>query len=203
VSSKGRKKVENNEFYPTDRRVVYSLMETDLIDLPGGWWIEPCAGTGRIVEAVNEGRDDVRWLMTEINEWFEPYLRRIRREQDCITEFEDFVTMDWPYGRASVAIFNPPFSLTLEFIKAAMDRADWVVCLQRQGWFGTKDRSPWLRAHCPDVLQLPFRPSFRPDGKTDSIEYAWFVFPPGCNDGRRSGKIGMLDRPKNGQVEMF
>lgn len=204
MSAKGRgKEVEEGEFYPTPRDVVLALLETDLVTLPGGIWIEPCAGTGRIISTVNEFREDVDWRMCEINETFAQYLNPLRRKNDVILPYGDFVHRKWPYHKADVLIMNPPFSLTFQFIKAALERAHWVVCLQRQGWFGTTGRSPWLRDHCPDDFQLPWRPSFRPDGSTDNCEYCWFIWPPGSVDGRREGRIAMLDRPKGGQRSLF
>jgi hypothetical protein len=206
LSAKGRKghEVEDDEFYPTDRDVVLSLIETNLIDLPGGVWIEPCAGTGRIISTVNDARSDIDWIMCELNSSFDPYLSRIVREgKDIIAPYGDFVHRKWPYPLADVLIMNPPFSLTFQFVKAALERARIVLCVQRQGWFGTKGRSPWLRVHCPDTFQLPWRPSFRPDNKTDNCEYCWFHWPEGSKEGRREGRIAMLDFPRSGQRSLF
>ena len=204
MSAKGRKgtAVEENEFYPTPREVILALLEQ--VPLPEGRWIEPCAGTGRIVSTVNDFRSDVDWIMCEINSNFEPHLSRLTRgEKDIIAPFGDFVHRKWPYPMAEVLIMNPPFSLTFQFVKAGLERARNVVCLQRQGWFGTSGRAPWLAQHCPDVFQLPWRPSFRPDGSTDSCEYCWFVWPSETLDGRRSGRIMMLDKPRSGQQSLF
>ena len=97
-----------------------------------------------------------------------------------------------------------PCALTFEFVKAAGRRAIWVVCLQRQGWFGTKGRSPWLAEHIPDIRQLPERPSFRPDGSTDNCEYCWFIWPPGAiEEPRYEGDVSMLRMPDGGQQSLF
>lgn len=205
MSAKGRqgKEVEEGEFYPTDRKVVLALLESSLVKLPGGTWIEPCAGTGRIVSAVNEFRGDVDWILCEISDRFSQFLDPLVGENDILVPYGDFVYRKWPYPKADVLIMNPPFSLTFQFVKAALERAHWVVCLQRQGWFGTTGRSPWLRRHCPDDFQLPWRPSFRPDKNTDNCEYCWFVWPPGSDKGRREGRIAMLDMPSSGQQSLF
>jgi hypothetical protein len=211
VSAKGRKgkEVEENEFYPTERKAIFALLESDLLSLPGGIWIEPCAGTGRIVSTVNDFRNDVNWVMCELNENFDPYLRQlIRPGRDLIIPYGDFVHRDWPGCLrddfvADVLIMNPPFSLTLQFVKAGLKRARHVVCLQRQGWFGTVDRAKWLEKHCPSSFQLPWRPSFRPDGKTDNCEYSWYHWPPGSLEGRREGRLAMLSEPAGGQQPLF
>jgi len=200
MSSKGRREVEGDEFYPTDRKAILSLLESKLVKLRGGVWIEPCAGTGRIVSTVNEFRSDVRWVICELNPDFDRDLSPLcRPNRDLILPYGDFVHRKWTLPRAEVLIMNPPFSLTFQFVLAGLERARHVVCLQRQGWFGTKERSPWLTKHCPDSLQLPWRLSFRPDGRTDSCEYCWFHWPPGSAQGRREGRLAMLKYPIGGQ----
>lgn len=204
MSSKGKREVEENEFYPTEREVIYSLIESDLVKLPGGTWIEPCAGTGRIVSAVNEMRNDISWVLCELNDYFDPQLRAVRGARDEILPYGDFVHREWIHPIADVLIMNPPFSLTMQFVQAAMLRARHVVCLQRQGWFsGGAGRDTWLTKYCPDEGTLPWRPSFRPDGKKDSCEYSWFHWPDKARLGRRVGRKFMLDHPKKGQMVLF
>jgi hypothetical protein len=206
LSAKGRKgkQVEEAEFYPTPRPVILALLESDRVELPGGVWIEPCAGTGRIIKTVNDFRDDVDWRMVELQDQFDSYLRPlVRPGRDAILPYGDFVHREWEEPKADVLIMNPPFSLTLQFVQAGLKRARIVVCLQRQGWFGTQDRAPWLTRHCPDSNQIPWRPSFRPDGKVDNCEYSWFVWPEGSDAGRREGRICMLERPRAGQQALF
>lgn len=198
MSAKGRKTKTAEtgaEFYPTPTDAILSLIESPLVTLPGGVWIEPCAGTGRIVSTVNQSRSDVRWILCEIDPRVGEHLAPLLRDQDVLLPFGDFVSRDWSLPVADVCIFNPPFSLTMAFVIAAMARARNVVMLQRKGWFGTQARSPWMRRHCPDVLTLPVRPSFTPDGSTDSTEYDWFVWPEGQHD-RRLGRVAMLDEPR-------
>jgi hypothetical protein len=198
MDSGDREEVELAEFFPTPRWAIKSLLESDQLILPGGIWIEPCAGTGRIISTVNSYRDDVDWIVIELLERFESYLRPlIRPGRDAMGKFGDFVHRPWSRPYADVLIMNPPFSLAMDFVKTAFRRAAWVVCLQRQNWF-SKPREAWLRKHCPDAYALPKRASFRPDGKTDSCEYSWFVWPPG-NRKRRCGKLTMLELPGEGQ----
>jgi len=204
MSKKGKRKVEENEFYPTEREVVYSLLESDLVTLPGGTWIEPCAGTGRMISAVNERRKDVKWIMCELNNEFDPYLRDLQRKSDIILPYGDFVHREWEIPMADVLIMNPPFSLTMQFVQVALLRARIVVCLQAQGWFsGGAGRGPWLTKYCPDKGQLPWRPSFRPDGKKDSSEYCWYMWPKDSLKGRRFGMTFMLEKPTGGQLSIF
>ena len=191
------------EFYPTPAEAILPILETDLIALPGGVWIDPCAGTGRIVRTVNDVRDDVRWLIVELDERFRPQLEAlVRPGRDELLPFGDFIHRDWPFPTADVLVMNPPFEHAFDFARTALTRAHEVLMLQRQGWFGTKGRSAWLRQHCPNVLQLEERPSFTPDGATDSADYPWFHWPRGGHD-RREGRVAVLAPPRAGQRDLF
>jgi hypothetical protein len=198
VSARGRKKadgprteVADFEFYPTPRETVLALIDSPLLALPGGTWIEPCAGSGRINSTVNSRRDDVAWLLCEIDERHRPALDLTLRDDDVLLPFGDFVLREWPYRRADVCLMNPPFSHALAFVEVAMKRARTVVMLQRIAWM-CPARAPWLRLHAPDVYAVPKRPSFTGNGATDMAEYAWFVWPEGEHD-RRLGRVAMLD----------
>lgn len=205
MSAKGRKRkdappteVADFEFYPTPSEAIISLVESPLVALPGGHWIDPCAGSGRIPSVINASRDDVKWTMVEIDERHRPVLRSTFRDCDSMLAFGDFVTMNWPYGkRADVLVMNPPFSHALAFVMAGFDRADIVVMLQRTNWLAPA-RASWLRRHMPNVYQLPKRPSFTGDGKTDAAEYSWFVWP--TRETRRCGVVAMLDNPRQGRT---
>ena len=52
------------EFYPTPETAILPILETPLLVLPGGTWIEPCAGSGAIVRTVARKRSDVRWILS-------------------------------------------------------------------------------------------------------------------------------------------
>ena len=194
MSSKGRKDQPENiaEFFETPAWCIESLISSDIISLPGGTWIEPCSGKGSINKTINKMRDDVDWVLAEIQEEFQPDLAKtVRIGRDKLLPACDYLSIDWQEPIAEVAIFNPPFSITMEFIETSFKRAKWVACLQRLNFFGSLTRAPWLRKYCPDIFSFPKRASFRPDGKTDSIEYGWMIFPPQRE--RREGRIAMLE----------
>jgi len=75
-----------------------------------------------------------------------------------------------------VCITNPPFSLAMPFITTAFEHAKMVVMLLRLNFIGSEKRADFMRTYAPDIYTLPNRPPFRGDGKTDSIEYGWFVW---------------------------
>ncbi len=84
---------------------------------------------------------------------------------------------------------NPPFLLAQEFITTALTyrkcESSLVVMLSRLNFLGSKKRASWWRDNPAHIYVTPKRPSFRADGKTDSIEYAWFVW----RDGKTSVTI--------------
>jgi hypothetical protein len=195
--------VTGAEFFPTDAWVIDALLSSTLVHLPGGRWLEPCAGTGSIVRTVNHARSDVRWTMCEIDPAFEGHLRPLLRAGDDLLPFGDFISAAPSLPRADVGIFNPPFKHSMAFVEAMLACCGWVAMLNRAGWFGSEGRAPWLRAHTPKYrLTLPKRPSFRPDGGTDSCEYEWFVWPPGDRN-RSDGVFAMLDMPRGGQLDLI
>lgn len=190
-----------SEFHPTPVSAILPILETDQLALPGGVWIEPCAGTGRIVRTVNETRDDVAWRLFELDPTFEPQLSAlVRPGRDKLAPFGDFVTRRWPstWSKADVLIMNPPFSLAMDFLRVALERAHHVLMLQSNNWFGSQDRAPWLRKFAPDQFTLAKRPSFREDGQTDGVEYSWFYWGPGGRE-RRYGRLVMLELARGGQ----
>ena len=55
---------QKDDFYATPSWCVRALLRT--VDLPGGAWFEPAVGTGAIVRAVNQLRQDVSWTIADI-----------------------------------------------------------------------------------------------------------------------------------------
>ncbi|TLX52050.1 SAM-dependent methyltransferase [Pseudoalteromonas ruthenica] len=84
-----------------------------------------------------------------------------------------------------VVITNPPFNLSVEFAQKALEQVQcggYVVLLQRLNWLGSIGRKEfWQNAPLHSFYVHSKRPSFYPElqNKTDSIEYAHFVFKKG------------------------
>lgn len=82
-----------------------------------------------------------------------------------------------------LVIGNPPFVYALEFVEASIALAaptrGTVAMLLRLAFLEAQERAPFHAAHPSDVHPFASRPSFTPDGKTDSAAYAWFVWGPG------------------------
>lgn len=189
MSSTNRSAVRNdNDFYPTPAWCVDRLVEA--VDLPGGRWLEPAAGRGAIVAAVNARRADVRWSVVEA--FPQPEDRAVYGRLGVgvadIAHTDFLATEPDPAAEPfQVIITNPPFNQAMEFVTQAMTyRPRAIAMLLRLNFLGTEGRAAFMRTHAPDVYVLPNRPSFSGKG-TDSIEYAWFVWP-----GRRPRKAGRI-----------
>jgi len=66
ATGRGRERDEH-DFYETPAWCVHRLLEA-VPQLPGGAWLEPCAGKGAIIRAVNEVRKDpIHWTAVEID----------------------------------------------------------------------------------------------------------------------------------------
>lgn len=184
---------DSQDFYPTPSWCVDRLLEE--VDPPGGTWLEPAAGRGDIVAAVSEKRCDVRWKLIEAHRHDED--RAAYRRLGVLARdvhhrsFLDVAPSDLK-ERIDVVITNPPFSLAMEFVTHAMTFKPGVIAmLLRLNFLATEGRAPFMRRHAPDVFVLPNRPSFTGGRKTDSIEYAWFVWPGARR--RKSGRVRVLD----------
>jgi hypothetical protein len=172
--------------YPTPRWCVHRLLEA--YELPCGPWLEPCAGAGSIIQAVNEVREDVGWFANEIDPQYEGALRGLHVD----VTIGDAQTLVAP-GAARVTITNPPFGPSLDILRNLLQYDALVIFLQRLNW-SCGPRRELFRAEKPSVFPLPDRPSFmdfyeeetpeKLEAQTDSIEYAWFVF-----DGRAQFRV--------------
>lgn len=139
--------------------------------------VEPFAGDGAIVRKIMG-----EWVTYEIRDVKPPSQRH-----NCC----DFLTVREIDVNVCAVVTNPPFSLAEEGIRHSRylyPDAD-LVFLLRLNFLGSSGRLPlWRDLGAPDVFVLPNRPSFT-GGKTDSCEYAWFVWPPSKRD---FGRIRVL-----------
>lgn len=192
MSSKNRKARDQNpsEYFPTPAWCVDRFLEKKL--LPGGRWLEPCAGHGDIIAATNafgyQTEKPIHWTANELRTDTEDKLAEYAHE----VRIGDYLAWEPPH-RYNVSISNPPFSIAMEVILKALEMSGWVVMLLRLNYLGTTDRNEFFQTRMPDIYVIPERPSF--DGKgTDSIEYAWFVWGPGALDRvRTEGKVSVLN----------
>lgn len=150
-----------------------------------GVWMDPCAGEGAIIRAVNQVRPGILWTASELRPEAEVELA----QTNAAYVIQDFLDDSYKPGWVDVICTNPPFRLAQEFIEKSLRLAGQVVMLLRLNYLGSEKRADFLREFHPDVYVLPNRPSFT-DGQTDSIEYAWFHWVSGRS--ARSGQVRIL-----------
>jgi len=160
------------DYYPTPSWAVHRFLE--VCPLPGGKWLEPCAGDGAIIKAVNEKKSSIVWSANEIQTGMQPALEPLAPRR--VTS-EDYLQSSFKKGRHQVIITNPPFTLAMECIRKSFElEADYVVFLLRLNFLASKGRASFMKDHTPDVYVLSQRPAFTLSGQRDSIDYAWFVW---------------------------
>jgi len=170
--------------YPTPGWCFRRFLDKFLADHPDalnvGAWLEPGAGEGNLVRTANEWFEDSahkspEWDVNELREECVEFLDDLDIREITISDFLD--NGDLRHHQYDVVITNPPFSLTMQFIEAALRlNTRYVVMLQRLNYIGTERRHAFMQANPPDLYVLPNRPSFKATGETDSVEYAWMVW---------------------------
>lgn len=182
------------DIYDTPMWCMQALL--DEVRLPGGLWVEPCAGSGVLVEATTTRRSDVAWELVELREECLPGLQRLS-SRVYTQDAREWSAQAHARGmRYDVIVTNPPFSLAFELLQSFLPLASWVILLLRIGFIGSKARQAFFRRLMPDTGVLIPRPQFgnRPIGKaSDSTEYGWFIWGP--NRERSRGEWFVLPTP--------
>ena len=145
-----------NDYYPTPQECLTPLLNR--IDFSKvNSFLEPCAGDHRIINQINCPNKYYAELQEGI----------------------DYLTTDFP--QVDLIITNPPFSISLDFIKKSLIEGKTVCYLQRLNWLGSKLRKDFWNNNIPDkIFVLSKRPQFKKElglgGGTDSTEYCWFIW---------------------------
>lgn len=146
------------------------------IPLPAtGWVLEPCAGEGRIIRALDRRQTYTNVMGIDINPKYSGVLTR---------DFLVWAYFDYPrqineLGWPSLIISNPPYRIAQSVVEAALQVGGpntMVMMLLRLGFLESKKRRDWWQEHPIDALYvLSKRPKFTGKG-TDATAYGWFVW---------------------------
>ena len=103
------------------------------------------------------------------------------REDSLADVKGDYLSMNMSiYQKPNLIITNPPFSHALEFIEKALDNVSdngYVIMLLRLNFLGCVSRLDFFKKYMPKYIYVHHkRISFTDDKRTDSIEYAHFVW---------------------------
>lgn len=173
------------DFYATPAWCTEAILRE--LKLKPGFWLEPCAGNGAIIKAVNAhyGKYAPAWTAVELQKKFNKVLAPLVVQRHCPQDFLKYETFGY-----DLTITNPPYLLAEEMIVHALTLTPVVIMLLRLNFLGSQKRIPFWRSHRADVYVLPERPSFTGRG-TDATEYAWFVW--GLTQG---GHLKVLEVPR-------
>ncbi len=180
-STRKRKRNGSADNYPTPEWASERFLEVwkDLTNV-GNRWLEAGVGDGSILEVCDRFRPGIEWTTVDIRDT-KPALfdLGLEEEQIHVGSFFDLPMFDPESGnRWDVVIMNPPFRLTIAFLRRAWALADVVVLFQSINFCGSKDRNPLLVENVPDLYLLPDRVSHTGDGSTDSVYSGWHVWGP-------------------------
>lgn len=162
----------DGDFYRTPEWCVKKILPA----LPNGSVLDPCAGDGAILRAVDGIHAPLSGI--EIN----PELCVGAQCIGTFIEEKDALLDSTNWGRPNLVLMNPPFGLALEFVRKAIEvqkpHGGTVAALLRMAFVAGKARGAFWDGNPGDMHVLSRRPSFTGHG-TDSCDYAWFVFGPG------------------------
>ncbi len=175
MSARGRGPKTGGQFDQnfTPSWAVDRLLEAWTPDAPDGVWLEPGAGDGAIIKAVQRKRSQF-WHAVEIEKRF---TKRLWDACAGIVTIANFLTgMPERLSDVSVVLGNPPFTWAMEFLEQAwkLCPAAEVVFLLPLNFLASGKRRDMMAAWTPSLYVLPDRPSFTDDGATDAQDYAWF-----------------------------
>jgi hypothetical protein len=153
------------DYYPTPAWMTRSLLQFHPA-IAGASVLEPCSGDGAIVRVLEAAGCQVRT---------NDFDRRHPAETHWNAALAEYWQMWAP--RVDWVITNPPFTIALDVLRPALERADLgVIMLLRKTFLEpTDDRGPWLQAHPPTRLIGQPRYSFRGTG-SDSVSCDWCIW---------------------------
>lgn len=179
-----------DDYYETPEWAVRAVLpHLPLGPLIHGRILEPGAGTGSIVKVLlAAGAVDI--TAVEVDAGRAEACAGVTSDSRLEVLRADFLSTA-PETSFDLCVMNPPFHLAMQFVEHARSQCAVVCALLRLAFLASKKRSAWHRANRSNMYVLDQRPSFTADNKTDSADYAWFVW--GAEYG---GKYEVLDGSK-------
>lgn len=149
-------------------------------------WLDPCAG--------GDENHKMSYADTIIEEFSPQTVDSLDIREDSRAERKgNYLDFEIPENKYNIIITNPPFDIAREIItKALKDVAEngYVIMLLRLNFLGSKDRRVFFEDNMPERIYVHSkRICFTEDGKTDSIEYAHFVWKKGLKTNESKIKI--------------
>ncbi len=210
--SKDKKTGGEFEFCPTARWPVARYLEQSSLPArcfrPGARWLEPHAGKGAIIAAVNSIIPGIIWTACEIRSEARDDLEKLVGVDNVhIGDFHSISKRFIADGiKFDVVITNPAFSLTSMVRDDALMLAAFLAMLVPTSFLGSAERQPKHSVFMPMTQKiLPDRPSFTESGETDSRDYCWVEFTPQCGPVCMTTVLGLtpIDERKRDHAALF
>ncbi len=172
ATNRGTKRNEY-DFYATPIDVVENFIKN--YGGLSGKILEPSAGNGNIIKALNKQNIDCEIHAVEIREEEKSNLNKLSKKV-FICDFLQEYNNDEKYD---VIIGNPPFSNAIDFTEKCLKmlKEDGkLIFLLRTSFLESKKRKEfWQKNPVSDLYVLSQRPSFTGKG-TDATSYSWFIW---------------------------
>lgn len=143
----------------------------DILVLPGAGsrYVEPGAGDGILIRALNTWRErrrlaPVSWDAWEIDEQH----RRMLETTGAHVHMQDFFSALPPASKFDVALGNPSYELAESVYRRCRSMARQVVLLLPLDFLGSAERQAMFAADMPNIFVLPQRPTFVVSNKIDT-----------------------------------
>jgi hypothetical protein len=141
-------------------------------DAAGQTALEPSCGTGQLIRALPK----LRWHAVELN----PELADAAGTVPNLDEILCADYLDWtPPAPYRCCVMNPPYNLSLEFVRKARNEADYIWAFLKLSWLESETRHAFLTHNMPaDIFVIPQRVSSTGNGKSDNAPRAWYRWGP-------------------------
>ena len=134
---------------------------------------EPACGDGRLARVL---------------EWhgYEVVSTDVRHHSGYGTGGIDFLNSDplefgWDIGEIDMIVTNPPFSLSVEFVRKSLAITPYVIMLVKQNYYNTQNRYGFFHDKRPGMfIPITWRLAFLEEerGKSPLMDCAWAVWGP-------------------------
>jgi hypothetical protein len=179
--SEFRRQRHTGDFYATPQSLADAICRSvarSVIARPESI-IEPSAGSGAFVRAAHAVFPGARITAVDVEPACEIFCR--------MAGASEFNCVDWVspgvVGGFELCIGNPPYDAAETHLERALLRAHTVAFLLRLSFLGSQGRHQrGVFKGLRFVQPIIGRPSFTSDGRTDSSEYALFVWRNGYTD---------------------
>lgn len=170
----------DSDDYETPPWCVHRLLEA--FRPRGRRWLEPTAGRGALIKAVNRWHRDrgdrapMTWTAADIQRENQAHLVAALAARGRVVVGDFLDEKSTRFARDfDLVLTNPPYRLAREVLIRSLELAPQVCLLLRMGFLESEARYELLSKNVPDLYVLPNRPSFA-FGGTDSSTYAWMVW---------------------------